>query len=86
MLDGKITIKEVEHILSKLGYFDINFISRNSNSNIFWYDAYLDTYYRIQVTITGLSHIEVWDCIYEEDNFVRSGIAEKIEGEWKIYT
>ena len=74
----------IEEILTKLGYVDLDFRSFDLASNIISYEGYLDTAYLIQIHIKNPDELEVWDCIYDEENFVRSGTATRVDGEWQV--
>ena len=76
--------KEINNVLSKLQYFDQQFISHDSHTNTYTYDGYLDTFYRIKVKLIGDDKMEIWDCIYDEENYVRSGIAYYKDGLWEV--
>lgn len=81
-----IKIEEIEKILKMLGYFEIEFKYYSEESNTVWYDGYLDTDYRIQIKIIDQNTIEIWDCDYYIDNFVREGIAKKNEQNiWEVF-
>lgn len=74
----------IEEILTKLGYADLDFRSIDLASNTIFYDGYLDTIYFIQIHIKNPDELEVWDCIYDEENFVLSGTATRVDGEWQV--
>jgi len=38
----------------------------------------------IQVHMNSSTELEIWDCVYDEENFVRSGTAKLIDGEWRV--
>ena len=75
----------IEEVLSKLGYFDLDFRSINNASNIISYEGYLDTTYLIHIHVKNPYNLEIWDCIYDEENFVRSGTATQVDGKWDVF-
>lgn len=75
---------EIEKILTKLQYFDLHFVSHDTFTNTYAYDGYLDTFYRIHVSLVDEQKMEIWDCVYDEENFVRAGIAHLVKGTWEI--
>lgn len=74
----------IEDILTKLGYVDLDFRSINLASNTISYEGHLDTAYVIQIHAQSPDKLEIWDCIYDEENYVRSGIATRVDGEWQV--
>ena len=78
------TIKEIEQILAKLQYFDLHFVNHDTHTDTYAYDGYLDTYYRIHVKLIGEEKMEIWDCVYDEENFVKAGTAHFVDGTWNV--
>lgn len=77
--------EEIENILNKIGYFHLEFNYFCNETQTFWYEGYLDTDYRIQVKIIDSNTIEIWDCDYYVDNYVRAGIARKNDfNKWDV--
>jgi len=74
----------IEEALHKLGYFDLDFRSIDLASNIISYEGYLDTAYLIQIHVKNPDELEIWDCIYDEENFVRSGTATRVDKVWQV--
>lgn len=74
----------IEDILTKLGYVDLEFRSIDLASNTILYEGYLDTTYFIEIHAESTDKLEIWDCIYNEENYVRSGIATRVDGEWQV--
>lgn len=73
----------VEDILYKIGYFDLEFSYYSEFSNTIWYEGYIDTEYRIMIKMIDENTIEIWDCDYYSDDYVRAGLAKKnIENNW----
>ena len=77
--NNHIKLEEIEFILEELEYFDLAFNYYSEETNVFWYEGYLDTEYRIQIKIIDENTLEIWDCDYYVDNFVRAGIAKRNE-------
>ncbi|SHG56139.1 hypothetical protein [Ornithinibacillus halophilus] len=73
----------IESVLINLDYYDLSFLNYDTYSKIFWYDGYLDTNYRIKV-IVNETKLEIWDCIYTENNYVRAGVAKFKQGVWEV--
>lgn len=81
----EIPLDNIEEVLKKLGYFDLEFNYYGEETKTIWYEGYIDTDYRIQIIIIDDRTLEIWDCDYYIDNFVRAGIAKKIDGNnWEV--
>lgn len=80
-----VTLKEIEGVLEKIGYFDLEFSHINRGTDTVWFEGHLDTEYRIMVKILDENLMEVWDCDYYVDDYARAAMAKKGEGdEWEV--
>lgn len=74
---------EIEEVLQQLHYYDLHLVNQELVKNTYVYEGYLDTYYRIYVNIVN-NKMEIWDCKCDEENYVKIGIAQKLEGKWLV--
>lgn len=73
-----------KEVLTKLGYVDLDFRSIDLASDVILYEGYLDTAYLIRIHVKNPNDLEIWDFIYDEENFVLSGTATRVDGEWQV--
>lgn len=84
MTNNTILQNNIEKILTKLKYFDLEFFGYDSFSNTFSYNGYIDTAYRIHIIMNGTEEMEVWDCTFDKENFVKICRAKLLSGKWEI--
>lgn len=77
--DKKNVIKKA---LKEIGYYELDFLG--SNGETAHYSGMLDTYYIIRVEFKSEVEFEVWDCIADEENYVKSALVNKKNNQWII--
>lgn len=82
---GYIEQITIESILGDIGYDDIDFVSYDEANELYFYNGYIDTCYNIQVIVLSDSEIEVWDCIADEENYVKSTHVCWENGIWELH-
>lgn len=75
---------EIEEILSGIGYFELKFNYYCQETKTIWYEGYLNTEYLICIKVIDQNNLEIWDCDYYIEQFVKAGIAIKQKNSWKV--
>lgn len=80
-----INKNEIENLLNKLGYYDLEFNYFSEYARSYFYEGCLDTEYRIAIKIIDEETLEIWDCDYYEDNYVLVSLVKRNEiDEWVL--
>jgi len=77
-------INELKSLLSSLDYEDIAFVSFDESNTIVYFDAFIDTYYRVMCKKRPNNMIEIYDTTFDVDNYVFIATARRINKNWKV--
>jgi len=79
-----LTVSELKCLLTLLDYDEIEFFGFGDCDSIVYFDAFIDTYYRVMCKIHADSVIEVHDTTFDVDNYVKIADARKVSDKWVV--
>lgn len=77
-------IQEIKALLAILDYSQITFVSHDEAKRLYYFDAMIDTHYRVMCEVKSDGIIEVHDTTFEIDNYVYIATAYKKEDHWNL--
>lgn len=75
-------VEELQLLLQKLHYYNISFISHDETKRLYYFDALIDTYYRVICEVKPEGTVEIYDTTFDEDNYVWIATAQKDHNQW----
>lgn len=84
MIALKVSMEKLELLLSQLNYQEIEFFHYDQPNHIYYLDAVLDTYYRIQCWQFEDGTVELHDTTFDCENYVKIAKAKMVSGKWVV--